>query len=144
MVSAAQDAYCCGRQNAGRPVCIPRKRSLSEVFLQEQGCAGPAAHSMLFPRLAPASGTGMNQGKWMLSATCGSGKSGLVPSSDAADKHCAMANTDEERPPLSGQGLNLASSPGTVGPALMGHLPQNGQCLLTGAKPKVFHPQTAG
>jgi len=82
----------------------------------------------------------------MLCASCGSTLvgPGIILSPNAADKHSPMADSDEERPPLSGQGLNLASSPGTVGPALMGHLPQNGQCLLTGAKPKVFHPQTAG
>ncbi|KAG1962073.1 hypothetical protein F2P79_005796 [Pimephales promelas] len=32
-----------------------------------------------------------------------------------------MANSDEERPPLSGKGVNLASSTGTVGPAHVDH-----------------------
>ncbi|XP_077102491.1 uncharacterized protein LOC143753710 [Siphateles boraxobius] len=32
-----------------------------------------------------------------------------------------MANTDEERPPLSGQGFDLASSPRPMVPACMGH-----------------------
>jgi len=64
---------------------------------------------------------------------------------------------------LSGQGLDLASSPGAVVPKCMGHqrvpanlpegvlstilddsIPQNGLCFLAGAKVKAFQPKTVG
>lgn len=115
------------RQSKGRPVCVSRKRSLSGVFFQEQGCAGPCLALLpalcFSPRHALASGTRADRGKRMLSATGGSvmEEPGLVSSSDAADEHCPMANTSEEGPPLSSQGLYLASSPRAMVPTCVGH-----------------------
>ncbi|CAM4721730.1 unnamed protein product [Leuciscus chuanchicus] len=59
----------------------------------------------------------------MLSATRSAvlEKPTLVPSSDAASEHCPMASASEEGPPLSGQGLDLASAPRAVVPSCLGH-----------------------
>ncbi|XP_056106395.1 uncharacterized protein LOC130084889 [Rhinichthys klamathensis goyatoka] len=66
---------------------------------------------------------GTNKGKQMLSAPCGAALDvpSMVSSPDAADEHCPLASTDEERPPLPGQRFNLASLPGALVPARMGH-----------------------
>ncbi|CAM4733894.1 unnamed protein product [Leuciscus chuanchicus] len=112
------------RQSGSRPVCVSRKRSLFKVFLQEHGPRLAPLPALCFsPRRAPTSGVRADQGKRMLSATSSSvlEEPGLVPSSDAAGKHCPMADTGEEGPPLSSQGLDLASSPGALVPTCVGH-----------------------
>ncbi|CAM4284410.1 unnamed protein product [Leuciscus chuanchicus] len=77
----------------------------------------------LSSRLSPASGDRTDQGRRMLSATRSTvlEKPTLVPSSDAASEHCPMASASEEGPPLSGQGLDLASAPRAVVPSCLGH-----------------------
>ncbi|XDV46928.1 hypothetical protein PO909_016730 [Leuciscus waleckii] len=64
-----------------------------------------------------------DQGRRMLSTAGGTvlGKPTLVPSRDAVSKHCPVASTSEERPPLSGPRLDLAFSPGIVVPSCLGH-----------------------
>ncbi|XDV26734.1 hypothetical protein PO909_030369 [Leuciscus waleckii] len=115
------------RQSGSGPVCVSRKRSLSRIFLQEQERAGPCVApppALCFsPRLSPASGDRTDQGRRMLS-TAGSTvleKPTLVPSRDAVSKYCPVASTDEERSPLTGPRLDLASSPGTMVPSCLGH-----------------------
>ncbi|XDV31026.1 hypothetical protein PO909_033803 [Leuciscus waleckii] len=115
------------RQSGSRPVCVSRKRSLSGIFLQEQERAGPCVApppALCFsPRLSPASGDRTDQGRRMLSTAGGTvlEKPTLVPSRDAVSKYCPVASTSEERPPLTGPRLDLASSPGTMVPSCLGH-----------------------
>ncbi|XDV39235.1 hypothetical protein PO909_008499 [Leuciscus waleckii] len=115
------------RQSGSRPVRVSRKRSLSGIFLQEQGRAGPCVApppALCFsPRLSPASGDRADQGRRMLSIASGTvlGKPALVPSRDAVSKYCPVASTSEERPPLTGPRLDLASSPGIMVPSCLGH-----------------------
>ncbi|CAM4558503.1 unnamed protein product [Leuciscus chuanchicus] len=115
------------RQSGSRPVCVSRKRSLSGIFLQEQERAGPCVApppALCFsPRLSPASGDRTDQGRKMLSIAGGTvlEKPTLVPSRDAVSKYCPVASTSEERPPLTGPRLDLASSPGTMVPSCLGH-----------------------
>ncbi|CAM4725520.1 unnamed protein product [Leuciscus chuanchicus] len=45
----------------------------------------------------------------------------LVPSRDAVSEYCPVASTNEERSPLTGPRLDLASSPGTMVPSCLGH-----------------------
>ncbi|XDV26804.1 hypothetical protein PO909_030435 [Leuciscus waleckii] len=64
-----------------------------------------------------------DQGRRMLS-TAGSTvleKPTLVPSRDAVSEYCPVASTNEERSPLTGPRLDLASSPGTMVPSCLGH-----------------------
>ncbi|XP_039505453.1 ADP-ribosylation factor-like protein 13B [Pimephales promelas] len=60
-------------------------------------CASPRPAPL--PAFPPASSVGTNQGNRMLSASCGSAldNPSLVPSPDAADEHCHLANTVEEK-----------------------------------------------
>ncbi|XDV14461.1 hypothetical protein PO909_014706 [Leuciscus waleckii] len=115
------------RQSGSRPVRVSRKRSLSGIFLQEQGRAGPCVApppALCFsPRLSPASGDRADQGRRMLSIAGGTvlGKPTLVPSRDAVSKYCPVASTSEGRPPLTGPRLDLASSPGIMVHSCLGH-----------------------
>ncbi|XDV39639.1 hypothetical protein PO909_008842 [Leuciscus waleckii] len=64
-----------------------------------------------------------DQGRRMLSIAGSTvlGKPTLVPSRDAVSKYCPVASTSEERPPLTGPRLDLASSPGIMVPSCLGH-----------------------
>ncbi|XDV14501.1 hypothetical protein PO909_014743 [Leuciscus waleckii] len=115
------------RQSGSRPVRVSRKRSLSRIFLEEQGRADPrvaSPSSLRFsPRLPPDSGGRTGQGRRMLSAACSPtlDEPTLVPNCDAVSKHRPVASASEEGSPLSSQRLDLASSPRAVVPACVGH-----------------------
>ncbi|CAM4659841.1 unnamed protein product [Leuciscus chuanchicus] len=115
------------RQSGSRPVRVSRKRSLSRIFLEEQGRADPrvaSPSSLRFsPRLPPDSGGRTGQGRRMLSAACSPtlDEPTLVPNCDAVSEHRPVASASEEGSPLSSQRLDLASSPRAVVPACVGH-----------------------
>ncbi|CAM4579207.1 unnamed protein product [Leuciscus chuanchicus] len=115
------------RQSGIRPVRVSRKRSLSRIFLEEQGRADPrvaSPSSLRFsPRLPPDSGGRTGQGRRMLSAACSPtlDEPTLVPNCDAVSEHRPVASASEEGSPLSSQRLDLASSPRAVVPACVGH-----------------------
>ncbi|XDV14302.1 hypothetical protein PO909_014574 [Leuciscus waleckii] len=114
-------------QSENRPICVSRERSLSGIFLQEQGRAGsrlaPLPALCVSPCHAPTPGVRANQGERMPSATRRPilDKPSLVSSPDAADEYRPVADTGEEGSPLAGKRLDLASLPGVLVPTCVGH-----------------------